>query len=90
MSERTRAGHFLLELLLAIAIFSVCAAVCIWLFFEAFSTANDARDLNYALAAAKSAWSAAGLHFLYEITLYDYLFVHIHHKLCYNYLLIHR
>ena len=55
MNERTRAAHFLLELMIAIALFAVCAAVCIWLFFEAFTTANDARDLNYALIAAKNA-----------------------------------
>jgi len=55
MNERPRAAHFLLELLIAIAVFAVCASVCIWIFFEAFNTAADARDLNYALIAARNA-----------------------------------
>jgi len=55
MIERPRAAHFLLELLIAIAVFAVCAAICIWIFFEAFSTAADARDLNHALIASRNA-----------------------------------
>ena len=55
MNERRWAAHFLMELLLATLIFAICASVCMWVFFEAFTTANETRDLNYALIVARNA-----------------------------------
>ena len=54
MNTRTRTSLFLMEQLAAITVFAVCAAVCAWIFTEAFYKANDARDINYALMAAKN------------------------------------
>lgn len=53
--ERTKAAIFLMELLIVIAVFSVCAAVCAFIFTEAFITANEASDLNNAVITAKNA-----------------------------------
>ena len=54
MDLRTRVLFFLIEQIIAITVFAVCAAVCAGVFAEAYYKANDARDLSYALAAAKS------------------------------------
>ena len=57
MNEHTHAktAIFLIELLIVIAVFSVCAAVCAFIFTEAFITANDASDLNNAVLIARNA-----------------------------------
>ena len=54
MDERTRASLFLLEQVLAIAVFSVFAAVCAAIIINAYFTASDAKDLNHAVIAAKN------------------------------------
>ena len=54
MKERTRASLFLMEQLIVITVFAVCASVCAWIFAEAFFVSKDANDLNYALIAAKN------------------------------------
>ena len=54
MKLRARISLFLMEQLVAVTVFAVCAAVCVWIFAESFYTAMDARDINYALIAAKN------------------------------------
>ncbi|MCL2004153.1 MAG: hypothetical protein FWG72_09160 [Oscillospiraceae bacterium] len=54
MNGRGKTSLFLMELLIAITVFAVCAAVCTAIFTDAFLTAKDAGDLNYALIAAKN------------------------------------
>lgn len=44
----------MMEMLVVVVIFAVCAAACVKIFTEAYITANNARDLNSALLAAKS------------------------------------
>ncbi|MCL2057186.1 MAG: hypothetical protein FWH02_08235 [Oscillospiraceae bacterium] len=58
MNIRARVSLFLIEQLAAVTIFAVCAAVCASIFAQAYFTAADARDLNYALLAAKNAAEA--------------------------------
>jgi type II secretory pathway pseudopilin PulG len=43
-----------MELLIAVAVFAVCAAVCAAIFVNAPMTANEATDLNHALIAARN------------------------------------
>ena len=54
MNARSRSTLFLMELLAAVTIFAVCAAVCAKLFIASFLMANDTRDMNNALLAAKN------------------------------------
>ena len=54
MDGRTRTSLFLMEQVIAITVFAVCAAVCVAIFTDAFYRANDAKDINYALIAAKN------------------------------------
>ena len=44
----------MLEQVIAIAVFAVFAAVCSAIIINAFFTASDAKDINYALIAAKN------------------------------------
>jgi len=55
VSGRSRSTLFLLEQLIVITIFAVCASVCVKIFIESFLIANKARDINHALSAAKNA-----------------------------------
>ena len=58
MGERikpTRSGLFAIELLIAVGIFSLCAAICMGLFVRAEMTSRDSADLNRAVAEARSA-----------------------------------
>ena len=55
MSGRSRSTLFLMEQLIVITIFAVCAAVCVKIFTESFLMANKARDMNHALSVAKNA-----------------------------------
>jgi lantibiotic modifying enzyme len=43
-----------MEQLIVITVFAFCAAVCTVIFVNAFTTANDANDLNHALVVARS------------------------------------
>ena len=54
MQENTRSSLFLMEQVIAITVFALFAAVCTAIMINAFFKANDARDLNYALIAAKN------------------------------------
>ena len=53
MNWRSRSSLFLMEQLIVIAIFAVCACICVNIFIGSFLMANDTRNLNRALAAAK-------------------------------------
>lgn len=57
MDERirpTRSGLFAIELLTAIGVFSLCAAICIGLFVRAEVVSQDSADLTQAVSAARS------------------------------------
>jgi len=54
MTGRAKSALFLIEQLIVIIVFALCAAVCAQIFTASFVTAHDARDLNYALVAAKN------------------------------------
>ena len=66
MRERiqpTRSGLFAIELLIAVGIFSLCAAICVGLFVRAEVMSRDSADLTRAVAEARSAaecFKAAG------------------------------
>ena len=49
-----RSSVFLIEQVMAITVFAVCAAVCAGVFAESYYRASDARDVNFALMAAKN------------------------------------
>ena len=57
MEERirpTRSGLFAIELLIAIGVFALCAAICIGLFVRAEVLSADSADLNRAVAEARN------------------------------------
>ena len=54
MNGRARSSLFLMEILIVIAIFAVCASVCVKIFAGSYLMAKDTRDMNRALAAAKN------------------------------------
>lgn len=54
MSSRSRSTLFLLEQLLVVLIFALCAAACVKIFVSAYTTAEDAREMSQALLVAKS------------------------------------
>lgn len=59
----TKSGLFAIELLIAVGIFSLCAAICMGLFVRSEVMSQDAADLNRAVGAARSAaecYKAAG------------------------------
>ena len=66
MGERirpTRSGLFAIELLIAVGIFSLCAAICVGLFVRSEVMSQDSADLNRAVTEARSAvecFKAAG------------------------------
>ena len=66
MEERirpTKSGLFAIELLIAVGIFSLCAAICMGLFVRSEVMSQEAADLNRAVGAARSAaecYKAAG------------------------------
>ena len=66
MRERikpTRSGLFAIELLIAVGIFSLCAAICVGLFVRAEVMSRDSADLNRAVTEARNAaecFKAAG------------------------------
>ena len=66
MGERikpTRSGLFAIELLIAVGIFSLCAAICVGLIVRAEVMSRDSADLNRALTEARNAaecFKAAG------------------------------
>ncbi len=66
MRERikpTRSGLFAIELLIAVGVFSLCAAICVGLFVRSEVISQESDDLNRAVNAARSAaecFKAAG------------------------------
>lgn len=58
MDERikpTKSGLFAIELLIAVGVFSLCAAICVGLFVRSEVMSQDSADLNRAVAEARSA-----------------------------------
>ena len=66
MGERikpTRSGLFAIELLIAVGVFSLCAAICVGLIVRAEVMSRDSADLHRAVTEARSAaecYKAAG------------------------------
>lgn len=66
MAERikpTRSGLFAIELLIAVGVFSLCAAICVGLFVRSEIMSQDSADLTRAVSEARSAaecFKAAG------------------------------
>ena len=56
--KRSRSTLFLIEQLVAVTIFAVCAAICVSIFINAYLMANEARDIGNGLKAAKNAAEA--------------------------------
>lgn len=59
----TRSGLFAIELLIAVGVFSLCAAICVGLFVRSEVMSQDSADLNRAVSEARSAaecFKAAG------------------------------
>ena len=54
MRTRSKSTLFLIEQLIVIAVFAICAAACISILANAFSLARDSRDISNALFAAES------------------------------------
>jgi len=54
MSSRSKSTLFLIEQLIVIAVFAICAAACIRILATAYNYANTARDTCNALLAAES------------------------------------
>ena len=55
MKWRSRSTLFLMEQLIAIAVFAICAAVCVKILFVAHQKTVDAVDTRYALIIAENA-----------------------------------
>ena len=51
----TRSGLFAIELLIAVGIFSLCAAICVGLFVRSEVMSRDSADLNRAVNEARNA-----------------------------------
>lgn len=59
----TRSGLFAIELLIAVGVFSLCAAICVGLFVRSEVMSRDSADLNRAVQEARNAaecFKAAG------------------------------
>jgi len=54
MSRRSGSTLFLMEQLIVVAIFAICAAACVRLLTESFFMATESRDLSNAIHAAES------------------------------------
>ena len=57
MGERirpTRSGLFAIELLIAVGIFSLCAAICVGLFVRSEVMSQDSADLDLAVTEARN------------------------------------
>jgi len=54
MTGKSRASLFLIEKLIVIAVFAICASACAGIFVESYIMSNNAKDLNNALIAAKN------------------------------------
>ena len=54
MVKRSRSTLFLMEQLIVIAVFSVCAAACVKILTVSYFTAHDTRDIGNAILAAEN------------------------------------
>ena len=54
MNNRSRSTLFLIEQLIVIAVFALCAAACVRILADSYFTANNSRDLSNALLVAES------------------------------------
>ncbi|MCL2366007.1 MAG: hypothetical protein FWC75_03045 [Oscillospiraceae bacterium] len=54
MRSRSKSTLFLIEQLIVIAVFAICAAACISILANAYFLARDSRDISNALLAAES------------------------------------
>jgi len=54
MMERSKSTLFLIEQLIVIAVFALCATACISILANAYFMAKDSRDISNALFAAES------------------------------------
>lgn len=54
MKHRSKSTLFLIELLIAIAVFAACAAICVKILVYSYTMATDGRDLRNALRAAEN------------------------------------
>jgi len=54
MTGKSRSTLFLIEKLIVILVFALCSVACVEIFVSAYIASNDAKDLNYALVAAKN------------------------------------
>lgn len=69
MNRKSGSGLFLMEMIVAVFFFIVCASICILAFAKADSMSRLAKDQNGAVIAAQSAaelWKADGLEGLAE------------------------
>lgn len=55
MNNRSRSTLFLMEQLLAILVFAICAAACVKIFVGSYIIASESKDMNKALLIAESA-----------------------------------
>ena len=59
----TRSGLFMIELLIAVGVFTLCAAVCVGLFVRSEVMSRESADLTRAVTEARSVvecWKATG------------------------------
>ncbi|MCL2201817.1 MAG: hypothetical protein FWB75_07605 [Oscillospiraceae bacterium] len=54
MRQRSKSTLFLIEQLIVIAVFAICATACISILTNAYFQARDSRDISNALLAAES------------------------------------
>jgi len=54
MNNRSRSTLFLIEQLIVIAVFAICAAACTRILAAAYFTASDSRDTSRAILAAEN------------------------------------
>ena len=52
--RRSKSTLFLMEQLIVIAVFSICAAACVKILTESYYTAKDTRDIGNAILAAEN------------------------------------
>ena len=53
--KRSKSSLFLMEQIIVIAVFSVCAAACVKILTASYYTAKDTRDMGNAILAAENA-----------------------------------
>ena len=55
MNQRSRSTLFLIEQLIVVAVFAICAAACVKILASAFLTARESKDVSGAVLIAQSA-----------------------------------